>query len=115
MFGLTEEASDAEIDQAYRRLISQYHPDKFEGVAEELRRQAAERAGAGARLTIEALDVTDPTSIADAVPRLLAAAGGRLDAVVHNAGVAAAGAFEDLPESELRRVMETNFFAVLAL
>jgi curved DNA-binding protein CbpA len=44
VFGLTEEASDAEIDQAYRRLISQYHPDKFEGVAEELRRQAADRA-----------------------------------------------------------------------
>ncbi len=44
VFGLTEDASDAEIDQAYRRLISQYHPDKFEGVAEELRRQAAERA-----------------------------------------------------------------------
>lgn len=77
--------------------------------------QAAERAGASARLTIEALDVTDPASIAGAVPRLLAAAGGRLDAVVHNAGVAAAGAFEDLPESELRRVMETNFFGVLAL
>lgn len=44
VFGLTDEASDAEIDQAYRRLISQYHPDKLEGVAEELRRQAAGRA-----------------------------------------------------------------------
>jgi NAD(P)-dependent dehydrogenase (short-subunit alcohol dehydrogenase family) len=39
----------------------------------------------------------------------------KLDAVIHNAGVAAAGALEDLPESELRRVMETNFFGVLEL
>jgi short-subunit dehydrogenase len=29
--------------------------------------------------------------------------------------VAAAGALEDVPESELRRVMETNFFGVLGL
>ncbi|MGC2410580.1 MAG: SDR family NAD(P)-dependent oxidoreductase [Methyloceanibacter sp.] len=41
--------------------------------------------------------------------------GNELDAVVHNAGVAAAGALEDVPESELRRVMETNFFGVLRL
>jgi short-subunit dehydrogenase len=32
-----------------------------------------------------------------------------------NAGVAVAGALEDLPESEIRRVMETNFFGVLEL
>ena len=43
--GLTAEASDAEIDQAYRRLISQYHPDKMAGAAEELRRQAEKKAG----------------------------------------------------------------------
>ena len=30
--------------QAYRRLISQYHPDKLTGVAEELRRQAEQKA-----------------------------------------------------------------------
>ena len=34
---------------------------------------------------------------------------------MHNAGVAAAGALEDVPESELRRVMETNFFGVVEL
>lgn len=42
--GLTEEASDAEIDLAYRRLIGQYHPDKLSGVADELRRQGETRA-----------------------------------------------------------------------
>lgn len=45
VLGLTSDASDAEIDQAYRRLISQYHPDKLAGVAPDLRRQAETKAG----------------------------------------------------------------------
>ena len=44
VLGLTEEATDAEVDLAYRRLITQYHPDKLTGVADELRRQAETRA-----------------------------------------------------------------------
>ena len=44
VFGLTSDASDAEIDQAYRRLISQYHPDKVAGAAPELREAAEKRA-----------------------------------------------------------------------
>ncbi|MDE2407931.1 MAG: DnaJ domain-containing protein [Xanthomonadaceae bacterium] len=44
MFGLTEDASMAEIDQAYRRLISQYHPDRLAGAAPELQRQAEAKA-----------------------------------------------------------------------
>ena len=46
VFGLTSDASDAEIDQAYRRLMSQYHPDKVAGAAPELREQAEKRARA---------------------------------------------------------------------
>jgi DnaJ-class molecular chaperone len=44
VLGLTDDATDAEIDQAYRRLISQYHPDKLAGVADDLRRQAEKKA-----------------------------------------------------------------------
>ena len=44
ILGLTSEASDAEIDQAYRRLISQYHPDKLAGAATDLRKQAETKA-----------------------------------------------------------------------
>lgn len=44
VFELTSDASDAEIDQAYRRLISQYHPDRLAGAAPELRHQAETRA-----------------------------------------------------------------------
>ena len=34
---------------------------------------------------------------------------------MHNAGAAIVGALEDMPENEIRRVMETNFFGVLKL
>jgi hypothetical protein len=46
VLGLTDEATDAEVDRAWRRLIAQYHPDKLTGVADELRRQAETRARA---------------------------------------------------------------------
>jgi len=44
VLGLTEEATDAEVDLAYRRLIAQYHPDRLAGAAHELQRQAESRA-----------------------------------------------------------------------
>ena len=44
VLGLTPEASEREIKQAYRRLISQHHPDKLGDVPEELKRRAEERA-----------------------------------------------------------------------
>src|SRR5262245_8123033 len=67
--------------------------------------QAVKRAGVQDRVTIDQLDVTSATSIDSAVASTLSRTGNRLDAVVHNAGVAVAGALEDTPESELRRVM----------
>ena len=42
--GLSPEATDDEIDRAYRRLMSQYHPDKVAGAAPELREQAEKKA-----------------------------------------------------------------------
>jgi DnaJ-domain-containing protein 1 len=45
VFNLTSDATDAEIDQAYRRLMSQYHPDKLGNAPEEQRRQAEKKAG----------------------------------------------------------------------
>ena len=41
---VSSDASDAEVDQAWRRLISQYHPDRVAGAAPELQRQAEERS-----------------------------------------------------------------------
>jgi len=76
---------------------------------------ALAEAGAAGNVDIIQLDVTDPESVANGVADTLAITGGFLDAVVHNAGVAAGGAFEDIPDAELRRVIETNFFGVLNL
>jgi NAD(P)-dependent dehydrogenase (short-subunit alcohol dehydrogenase family) len=76
---------------------------------------ALDKAGVRDRVDIGALDVMGAASVETAVSRTLAATAGKLDAVVHNAGVAAGGAFEDIPDNELRRVMETNFWGVLAL
>jgi NAD(P)-dependent dehydrogenase (short-subunit alcohol dehydrogenase family) len=77
--------------------------------------RAIGQAGLAENVSIVRLDVTDQASIDAAVAATLAEIGQKLDAVVHNAGVAAAGAMEDIPEADLRRVMDTNFFGVLAL
>ena len=66
-------------------------------------------------VTFEQLDLTDAASIEATVKSILPQTGNMLDAVVHNAGAAVAGVLEDIPEAEIRRVMETNFFGVLAL
>ncbi len=43
--GVTETAGDREVKQAYRRLMSQYHPDKLiaEGMPEDMVKMATER------------------------------------------------------------------------
>ncbi|HEY5758811.1 MAG TPA: SDR family oxidoreductase [Steroidobacter sp.] len=58
------------------------------------------------------LDVTSGASIDDAIGGVLAAAG-RIDILVNNAGMHRLGAFEDMPESELRLMFETNFFGAV--
>src|SRR5690606_20325157 len=44
VLGLGPDASQPAIARAYRRLITQYHPAPLGGVAEDLRRQAEEKA-----------------------------------------------------------------------
>ena len=44
VLGITRSASDAEVKRAYRRLMSQHHPDKLGDVPEELKRRAEARA-----------------------------------------------------------------------
>lgn len=73
-----------------------------------------EAAGVSAKVRIGQLDVTDPASIDRAVADL-DLPHTPLDAVIHNAGVAVGGVFEDLDEAHIRRVMEVNYFGVLAL
>lgn len=44
VLGVEDSASETEVEQAYRRLIAQYHPDRLSGAAPELRAQAEKKA-----------------------------------------------------------------------
>jgi NAD(P)-dependent dehydrogenase (short-subunit alcohol dehydrogenase family) len=77
------------------------------------------RAATGAapgdpRLIGVRLDLADASSIA-AAAKAIEAAVGAPDVLVHNAGVAAVGAVEELPDEALARIFATNVFGPVAL
>ncbi|WP_348945056.1 SDR family NAD(P)-dependent oxidoreductase [Chitinibacter sp. FCG-7] len=61
------------------------------------------------------LDVADSESIAQGLAQVLAASGGRLDAVFNNAGFGVPGAVEDLSRDAMRHQFETNVFGAIEL
>jgi NAD(P)-dependent dehydrogenase (short-subunit alcohol dehydrogenase family) len=76
-----------------------------------LRSAAAE---AGVELDIRTLDVTDPGAVESCVAAVVADHGG-LDALVNNAGVGYLGTIEQVSMEDMRRVMEVNYFSVVAV
>lgn len=77
--------------------------------------RAATGAAAGdPRLIGVRLDLDDAASITEAANAIVAVVGAP-DALVHNAGIAAAGAFEDTPVSTWDRIFATNLFGPIAL
>ncbi len=68
----------------------------------------------GLTLHIKTLDVTQPDTF-PAFLQEIADEAGQIDVLVNNAGMVIAGALEDVPEADLRTVMETNFFGPLLL
>jgi len=62
------------------------------------------------RLRVLPLDVTAPESISAALD-----AAGPIDALVNNAGIGMAGAFEATPMAMVREVFETNTFGTMAM
>lgn len=69
-------------------------------------------ARAAERVLSLVLDVTRPgdaqAAVAAAVARF-----GRIDVLINNAGYGVVGAFEETPDSELRALMEANFFGAM--
>ena len=61
---------------------------------------------------IKELDVTDDTSVKNAV-KAISSETGRIDILVNNAGYALNGAFEDLAMEEVKAQYETNVFGVI--
>jgi NAD(P)-dependent dehydrogenase (short-subunit alcohol dehydrogenase family) len=66
-------------------------------------------------LQVVRLNIADPASIEDALNQTLTLTGGRLQALVNNAGIAIPGAVEDLSSEVLQRQFDTNFFGTLNL
>ncbi len=75
---------------------------------------AAEALGVGAALAPR-LDLTDEAAVEAAVGEVLAACGGELWGLVHNAGVVLPGFVDYQPLEFYRRVMDVNFFAPVQL
>ena len=69
-------------------------------------------AGQPAHCRVLPLDVAVPAQVSATVARA-AAAFGRLDVVVNNAGYGLVGAFEELSDEQIARNFETNFFGAL--
>ncbi len=70
----------------------------------------AARVGALPGVTALRLDYADRASIAAAADALLAATGGRIDALFNNGAYGQPGAVEDLPTDVLRAQFEANLF-----
>jgi NAD(P)-dependent dehydrogenase (short-subunit alcohol dehydrogenase family) len=63
-------------------------------------------------ILISTMDVDSDTSVHDAIATILKDYG-PIDVLVNNAGVEAVGSVEELPLSNFRSVMETNYFGVI--
>jgi NAD(P)-dependent dehydrogenase (short-subunit alcohol dehydrogenase family) len=72
----------------------------------------AEAARAGWALATPELDVTDDGSVARAVGAVVGECGGRVDALINNAGYYALGALEETTPDELRAQLDTNVVGV---
>jgi NAD(P)-dependent dehydrogenase (short-subunit alcohol dehydrogenase family) len=66
----------------------------------------------GLYIRVVQLDVTDDSSVKNAIDHIISEAG-RIDILVNNAGYGLVGAFEDLSMEEIKSQYETNLFGLI--
>ncbi|MFF3454362.1 SDR family NAD(P)-dependent oxidoreductase [Streptomyces sp. NPDC002730] len=86
--------------------------DRVVGAARRIETLTALAAEHPGRLVALPMDVTDRAAVFAAVEQA-AAAFGRLDVIVNNAGIMGMGAVEEFTEADARALLETNFFGAL--
>jgi NAD(P)-dependent dehydrogenase (short-subunit alcohol dehydrogenase family) len=91
----------------YRTVATLRNPDSGTALA-------ASATEAGVELDVRTLDVTDADSIRACIDGVVADHGG-LDVLVNNAGAGYVGTIENVSMDDMRRVMETNYFSVVAM
>jgi NAD(P)-dependent dehydrogenase (short-subunit alcohol dehydrogenase family) len=69
---------------------------------------------AGVELDVRALDVTDTDSIGACIDGVVADHGS-IDALINNAGAGYVGTIEQVSMGDMRKVMEVNYFGVVAM
>lgn len=65
------------------------------------------------RCTAAVLDVTNPGAWNSALSAFWHTAGGRLDVLLNNAGIATSGAFQDIPLAQHHAIVDVNFKGVI--
>jgi len=104
-------ASAAHLYQLGWRVVAAMR--SVEAGLERLRAETGARADDPRLLGVK-LDLDDPASIAEAAEAIEAATGAP-DVLVHNAGIAAAGSFEDTPSGAWAKIFATNLFGPIEL
>jgi NAD(P)-dependent dehydrogenase (short-subunit alcohol dehydrogenase family) len=69
-------------------------------------------ASEGLPISVSVMDVDSDDSVAQAIDKIRQQSGG-IDVLVNNAGVLKSGAIEQIPFSDFRHSMETNYFGPL--
>jgi len=92
------------LEKGYNVVATARNPSKLDSLV----------AQAPDRVLAVKLDVDRPGD-ADAALRAAVARFGHIDVLINNAGYGIVGAVEETPDSELRALMETNFFGAVTM
>ena len=92
------------ITQGYKVIVTARRLDKLESI----------KALAPDQVEAIKMDVNNNAEISDAVKKAIDRFG-RVDVLINNAGYGIVGAVEETPESELRALMDTNFFGAVSV